>query len=332
MIVQIVGATGVSHNGDYFTLTTADPIVVETAELAFTTSSYYLPANRYMLLTAAMVSQTATVPFEAVGTATNAEVMFTGDNFGIALGSLGVDKFPAGQVTFYISAKCDAIPTDGLNTIRVTLFKYSGGASTTICDGYTAPIWSTGLATYVVVVNVAADVPLGPTDILYFAPYFKTTSAIQQICRLETGSPWITRIQTTFQLGRSSSLHDDLYGRNTANNHFGVGTATTVSGIVPVPTKTTMVITISGNPFLTGMHMEGLESGVPVELTFLQDCHLIEEDGTLASGVARFLSSHMDGSTPDEIDIAAGGRVGLRFFATELPQSPCFQLKWGPIS
>jgi hypothetical protein len=333
MVVQIDGPDGVEHNGDYFTLDTADPIVVDTTGLTFTASSFYLPSDKYLLLTAAMVSQTATVPFEAVATATNAELLFTGDNFGIVLGALGVDKIPAGQVTFYLSAKCDAVPTDGVNTIHVLLFKYVSGSSTTVCEGYTSPIWSTALATYTVVVDIPTDIDVGPTDILYFGPTFKTTSLVAQTCRLETGSPWDTKIQTTFQLGRSSSMHDDLGGRDLVNNHYGVGAATTVSGIIPVPTKKKMVITVSGNPVLQGMHAEGLETGVDIALTFLQSCSIIGEASGLGTGICKFLTSHMDGSTPDNLDtLPAGARIGVTYYATELPQSPCFQLTWGPLS
>lgn len=333
MVVPIVGATGVEHNGDYFTLTTADPIVVDTTGLTFSIASSYFPADRYLLLTAAMVSTTATVPFEAVGTATNMEVLFTGDNFGVTAAELGVDRFPAGQVTFFLSAKCDAIPTDGLNTIRATLFKYAGGSSTTICDGYTSPIWSTGLVTYKVVCDVAADVALAPTDILYFAPYFKTTSASQQICRLETGSPWETKIQTTFQLGRSSSMHDDLYGRNTIHNHYGVGACTTVSGVIPVPTQRKMVVTVSGATTLTEMGTAGLEDGVEVELVFLQGCKIVN-GATAATGNAPFVLGSIDGS-PADIDWTLPvpqdlGRIGVTYYKTGLPASPCFLLTWGP--
>jgi hypothetical protein len=133
--------------------------------------------------------------------------------------------------------------------------------------------------------------------------------------------------------GASDGVHDHLSGRDTVNNHFGVGTATTVSGIIPVPTKKKMVVTVSGNPVLQGMHFEGLETGVDIALTFLQSCSIIGEATGLGTGVCQFLTSHMDGTTPDNLDtLPAGARMGVTYYATELPQSPCFQLTWGPLS
>lgn len=335
MVVQIVGPDGVGHNGDYFTLTSADPVVVDTTALAFSISSSYFPADQYLLMTASMVSQIATVPFEAVGTATNAEVLFTGNNFGVTMGSLGVDKIPAGLVTFYVSAKCDAVPADGLNTIHVLLFKYSGGSSTTVCEGYTAPIRSTELAIYVVVCSIAADISVVPTDIIYFVPTFKTTSAVQQTCRMETGTPWDTKIQTTFQLGRSSSMHDDLGGRNTVNNHYGTCLLTTSGGVIPVPTEKSAIVTVSGATTLTEMGMVGLENGVGIDLVFLQGC-IITSGATPATGNAPFILDTEPDGTPNNIDWLNPsprtlGRIGVKFYKTALPSSPCFLLTKGPI-
>ena len=132
--------------------------------------------------------------------------------------------------------------------------------------------------------------------------------------------------------GASDGVHDHLSGRDTVNNHFGVGTCTTSGGIIPVPTKKVMQVTVSGSPFMLGMGTTGLENGVQVELTFLQTCSLIGQ-ATVAAGQAPFLLSRMGYPSPDQIDLTnQGGRIGFTYHATGLPESPCFQQTWGPIT
>ena len=334
---------GLSGQPDYPVITTADPIVVNTTVITVTDFSTWhtIPyTDVYELLTGPQLTSEGasneTVEFSASAVSTSGYVeQALPEAFATIAGTPGVDSLAAGPYQFDIEAiRVSGASTGSITTLRAYLIELLHDGGVVIADS--PPLVSATNVPTSFIATLASPYAFSPTNRLEVRYHLRTNSTTTVTLTMRYNSPARgTKITLPFEMpvtGAITGRHDDLSGRDTVNNHFGVGTCTTVSGIVPVPTKTTMVVTISGNPFLSGMHMEGLQTGIPVELTFLQACHLIEEDGTLASGVARFLSSHMDGSSPDQIDIAAGGRVGLRFFATELPQSPCFQLTWGPVS
>jgi hypothetical protein len=63
--------------------------------------------------------------------------------------------------------------------------------------------------------------------------------------------------------------------------------------------------------------------------------HPIHDAATVAPGQAAFLLGTEPDGTPLEIDWTlpaprTGGRIGVVYYATELPASPCLQLVEGP--
>jgi hypothetical protein len=134
--------------------------------------------------------------------------------------------------------------------------------------------------------------------------------------------------------GAGDGVHDHLSGRDTVNNHFGVGTCTTVGGVIPTPTKRKMVVTVSGSTTLTEMGAAGLEDGVEIELVFLQACAILNGT-TAAAGNAPFVLESVDGTPITSIDwtepATALGRIGVTYYKTALPSSPCFLLTKGPL-
>ena len=330
---------GDTYGGGYFTLNSSSVVLGTTVmDWSWTAGTPAPSDEKYEALTGPQLTSegalTTTLEFSATTSApsTPAPMPY---GFVTLVGTPGVAALAAGPYRFDVEAvRVSGGDTGSATFLRGRVLDHATGAELLSFDS--APFSNAANAPLSWIGVNASPVTTAPDRQLsvVYAIITNSVTPVTVIMRYNSSSRG-TKLTMPFAMaisGASDGVHDHLSGRNTVNNHFGVGTCTTASGIVPVPTKTTMVVTISGNPFLSGMHMEGLESGVPVELTFLQDCHLLEEAGTLAAGVARFLSSHLDGSAPDQIDIAAGGRVGLRFFATELPQSPCFQLTWGPVS
>jgi hypothetical protein len=114
---------------------------------------------------------------------------------------------------------------------------------------------------------------------------------------------------------------------------IGVQVATGVTGIIPAAARNRMVITTADGATVFGMKTTGLRSGVSFELVFLSAC-VIANGAVVMADEAPFSLPNV-GSPPNNIDWTlpspqTGGRFGVTYYATELPQSPCFLLTWGP--
>jgi hypothetical protein len=114
----------------------------------------------------------------------------------------------------------------------------------------------------------------------------------------------------------------------------GVQLLTTAAGIIPTPASNTLVITVDVGGVVNGMQVLGIKSGTFFRMTFANACR-ITDAATVAPGQAAFLLGTEPDGTPLEIDWTlpaprTGGRIGVVYYATELPASPCLQLVEGP--
>jgi hypothetical protein len=339
--------TATESPGYYWTQTAADPVVVDVTPLTLAlTAGTYAPQELDEALTASQVSTAQTRKTTVVHTPAAADGLVDYATF--TTRALSVSSIPAGPFSAHVLCGVEAAGS-GVSWWQIDL--YVVAPDWEVGDPYPTPFLTMdGQATPIIrnpynfsqnafQAELAAPVSVTPGQkwAVRFRAQTSSVTAVQVSLSYDNYQffPFYTRIGTTVQMPSSGGTndHQELLNRDTVNNHFGVGTATTVSGIIPVPTKKTMVVTVDGNPVLQGMHTDGLESGVDVSLTFLQPCSIVGEAAGLPAGQAKFLLSHMDGSSPDNIEFAiAGGRIGVTYYATELPQSPCFQLTWGPLS
>jgi hypothetical protein len=334
---------GDTYGGGYFTLNSTSVVLGTTAmDWSWTTGDAPTTDDKYEALTGPqLTSEGALTTYLEMsvtggsgfggGSFADTEFPHHFDSLALGVAELGIGPYAVDVE----SASASGISGGAVALLRVKLIDVdNGGAVIMILDSSAI---TAARAVRFVGSPLSAPYSFSPDRRLQVKWYLRTNSATPVTMTMAyNSSARGTKLTVPFVMpvsGASDGVHDHLSGRDTVNNHFGVGTCTTASGIVPVPTKKKMVVTVDGNPVLQGMHAEGLETGIDIALTFLQSCSIIGEAPGLGTGVCKFLTSHMDGSTPDNLDtLPAGARIGVTYYATELPQSPCFQLTWGPLS
>jgi hypothetical protein len=342
-VVRISSDGGDAHAfaGQFIEFTTAAP-TLDVTEIAYTIPYSYSPTPTTELLTGPQLSSlgASVDTVDTSKTLTNATGNFD-TLFETTVGVPALSALPTGIWTFDAEAvRLDPAypPSAGSVTTLQWQIAKDTGSITVLFVAESPPITSEVPVSLSFQYNDTVGGALSPTDRLRAVPWLHTTSTTPVRLWLRYNSAARgTRITVPFAIpvaGASDGIHDHLTGRDTVNNHYGTCALTTAAGIIPTPTKKVVVVTIGdATTSLSGMGNVGLQSGVPVELSFLAACTLVGEAGSLGAGVAKFLLSRMDGSTPDSIPFGvAGGRIGVTYYATELPQSPCFQLTWGPLS
>ena len=161
MVVQVTGGASVEHNGDYFTLTTSDPIVVDTTPLAFSVSSSYTSADKFELLTGPQLTSEGASNETLVMSWT----MASGDarapqGFQTLAGTPGLSVLPAGIWT----ANLPEVWIDD-DTTGVTTFKWdiiSDGPGTPTLFEIVSPPLSMSAVPMAPQYNQAADIPFSP--------------------------------------------------------------------------------------------------------------------------------------------------------------------------
>lgn len=228
--VQVVGA-GVEFEGEYFTIDTADPIVVDTTPLSIShSSSYTSRATQRALTPAQVVSEGASADEYPANTGVTSATPA-----GIAMfytptlpGTPGAASIPAGPWT--VTAK-DAAATGGdagATSVLKACFGvvpaawvFDDGLPTPFLTAISPPLSSTP-TTVTFQAVLAAPVTISPTDRFVWWWEAATTSATA----VTVSFTWqdagrVTRVATTMQFPTSSGTnwHPDMLGRNSPDQH-----------------------------------------------------------------------------------------------------------------
>jgi hypothetical protein len=345
MAVQIVKRTVLAtHNGDYFTLTTADPIVVDTTALTFTYSGTRTSGAGSFLLTPSQVGTSgadsltfdAGVAASSGGGPPNDVAFFADGSFVTLTGTPGGSTIPKGKW----QAPCRLYVTspDLANPPRVDFkFRVKHVDNSVDADFLTisSPPITTSIPTlYTPEANLAADVTIAPTDRIEYRIFGHANGAItQDIHIVWQNASRDTRIITTLSMGGfGTGVHNDLTGRESPNAHAFVCSVSEAGGLIPTITAPTVVVTPSSSgATMNGISTTGLNTGVKLSLVFKLPC-IIANQASPGAGYAPFYTFNMMGTLQSPSIEQANGRVEVQYFATELSESPCFVINAGPLS
>jgi len=340
---------GDTYGGGYFTLNSSSVVLGTTAmDWSWTAGAAPTTDDKYEALTGPQLTSEGaltTVLEQSVTTASSGGGAFAEAPFPHAFvtlaGTPGVASLAAGPYTFDVEAvRVFGSPDLGsLTFLRVRIQDVDNGSAEILVADSDPPPAGGGYAPLHFVKELATAYGFAPDRRFLVQYYLRTNSTgpVTMTMRYNSATRG-TKLTVPFVIpvsGASDGVHDHLSGRNTVNNHYGVGTCTTVSGVIPTPTQKNMVVTVSGTTTLTEMGTTGLEDGVDVDLVFLQACKILNH-ATPATGNACFIFDTMVDGTPNDIDWTlptprSNGRFGVKFYKTALPQSPCFLLMKGPI-
>ena len=178
MTVQIDGPSNAEHNGDYFTLTTSDPIVVDTTALTFSVASSYTSTDSYELLTGPQLTSegASNEPLVESWIATSG----TGDTgatdfFTTIAGTPGLSSLPAGMWTANLPEVYVDDDSTGTTVVKVRITQDNGGVWTTLFDIVSPPL-SMSAVPMAPQYNQAADIAFSPTYKLVVQVMLSTTS------------------------------------------------------------------------------------------------------------------------------------------------------------
>ena len=174
MVVQITGGSGVEHNGDYFTLSTDDPIVVDTTEINFSISSSYTSTPKSELLSSAQVLSEGSLGEERTATVPAASMFEpNGEQLGPTFTTLplGLTSIPAGRFGAQMLLRNSVFTTTFVKVLW--WIKHLDGSTTAL-----APFLTMGTSTtvpydslYYFEADLAAPVSLVPTDCVQVAAF-----------------------------------------------------------------------------------------------------------------------------------------------------------------
>ena len=236
MTVQIDGPSNVEHNGDYFTLTTADPIVVDTTALTFSVASSYTAADKYELLTGPQLTSegASNDSLEMSAMATSGDALFP-LAFETLVGTPALSALPAGiwQLDVELINLDDAGSPGSVTTLQLRIINATTAA--TVFTMESPPISNMAPAPLSFQYSDAGH-PLSPTDSLEGQAVLHTTSTTPVKLNLLYSSPTHgTRITVPFTLpvfGAVDGVHNHLSGRSDPDCH-------PASAILPVVDDTT---------------------------------------------------------------------------------------------
>jgi hypothetical protein len=176
MTVQIDGPSNAEHNGDFFTLTTADPIVVDTTALTFSVSSSYTPTDKFELLTGPQLTSEGA----SNETLDMSWTYLSGDaegpqSFITLAGTPGLSSLPAGLWTANLPEVYVDDDSTGVTVFKWKILKDDEGVGTDLFEIVSPPLTMSAVP-MAPQYNQAADIPFGPTSKLVAIPVLSTTS------------------------------------------------------------------------------------------------------------------------------------------------------------
>ena len=326
----------------YLTLTTADPIVVDTTALTFSSSPTRTSSASTNLLTPSQTSVASTSTLSQTANAmlggSNDVAFFADGTFITKAGTPDAATVPKGpwMVKALLNSGAGFEPA---NPPRCDFkFRVVHVDNSTDADFLTVsspPISATTPTLYTFQGNLGADVTIVPTDRIEARMYAHSYGAAVNVVLTWQNATRDTRIITTLALGGfGSGVHDDLTGRDNPNAHAFVCSVTEAGGLVPTVTANTVVVTPSvSGVTISGISTAGLTTGVKLNLVFKLPVTIANQaTEACPAGYAPFYTFNM-GGTPQSPKIDQNdSRVEVQYFATELDLSPCFVLNSGPLS
>jgi hypothetical protein len=339
MVTQITGV-GAANEGKFYTVGSngGDDIIPDTTAISWVVSDTRGSADAYNLLTAAQVSD------PAVSTETlSYSITYTGpgeaafpDDFVSLVGVPGLNALPAGLYGHQIEGAwlLDYDPAF-TTTIKAVLIDCDTGGLPEILVAESPPITATAPAPLTFQGNLAAPYTSSPSKRLLLEYRISTDSTNPVTLYLLYNSPnrktWVKvpfRLTSGFSSVPAGAITPGLF-------QPGEASVTTVAGIIPAPTSNSLNVTVDAGLVVNGMQTAGLIPGTIFWLTFITACK-IANGAAVSAGEAPFYLQNMAGSPMDidwnDLIPQTGGRIGVQYKTSGIPQAPCFQLVAGPIS
>lgn len=223
----------VEEEGEYFTVDTADPIVVDTTELSVSRSSTWTSSAQKLALTAAQLvteqASASTQQSQALAVAGGAGKVYFDASFSTLANTPMAETIPAGMWRFWMKDVWAMSLGDGDITVGFDVHQLTGGTpGALIIDGESSPI-GTYPTDYDFQKELAADfTTISPSDQFLIRPWAKNTgTGTVSVVFTYNDATRHTKIQGTFSIPTSTTV-----GRY----HWPIGVASIASGIVTVPT------------------------------------------------------------------------------------------------
>ena len=339
---------------DYFTVTTANPITVDTTPLSLSLSSTYTPATSDDLLTAAqLVSEGASsgVFFASVAASLGHSGAFP--SFSSLAGTPGVSAIPAGPWTFnFFTYRLSAVPSATTTlTLQVSAF-HLDNSETELFLATSPPLTATtdtplsfqyiGSAYSILVTDRLridwALVTLGAESVAATVTYNDPTRGSYLEMPLVLGAAGTLDHQHLNNRSQDVGAGDDACHPSGAIGpgrfHTPFDVATTAAGLLTMPDRNDCLV--SGTEDLLGIATEGWMGGDKIWPTVLSPRKL-KHAATVPAGFAPLYLYH-NGTTPQDINFnglhpLANGRVCLQLRTDGgITPSPCWQLIGEPTS
>ena len=239
------------------------------------------------------------------------------------LGTPGVSSIPALPWTFDNESVYLAADIGGVTTLKVNIRDEDDGG-TIIFSAESAPIHATTPTPLTFQGGLSSPLAWNPAHRMAAEYLLKKTATGTVTIHHRYSSPKRgTRITVPFAMASGASSVPA--GAITPGlPQLGEGTATTISGVMPVPTYPSMLVTVDGGGSLLGIKSDGIRSGTWFWYTAI-NATLLVDGGSPSSGDPLYLSGA--GSPDGDINLLALGTVGFKFCAAgTLPGAPFWKL------
>lgn len=359
-----VSPGSVLYDGNYFTLTTEDPIDVDMTVLSWSSSSSYTDGGTDRLLTASQLGMAGSDVAEVATAIPGPQLL----DMLVALrpvtleGTPGVTEFPAGPVTYQIACRVDSDDPTAEVLLSAALSPSNVG-SVWIAEATSQPIRATTTTVYILRAQVATAVPLSLNNQLYLWLWARNTGSNPvTLTIVYNDTAHSTRVQTTLALAgggtddhrrltaaskgwsagqeRWSALHE--HPSRTVCPRFPVDASATIDGtgllVIPDACSGTVLVTGSALRAIQVKDVDGnLEFGnqAPIKLRFVGACTLYHDDplsGWNAGLVARVAKLDMlppVGATGDDLNKLVRAKITMQFALDTSGASPVWILEVG---
>jgi hypothetical protein len=287
----------VAYSGNYFTISTEDPIEVDTTVLAWSISGSYTDGGVDRLLTQAQLGVASANTAEVATEIPALQVieMLVPLRPPTLDGTPGAGEFPAGPVTYKIACRVSSDDPTAEVLISAALCPNGNVGGTWIGEATSQPIRATTTTVYTLQAQVAAPVPLSLSGKLYLWLWASNSgSSPVTLIIVYNDTAHSTRVQTTLNLASSGGTDD--HRRLTATSRgFVAGeevaaaanahpvsalypnrpqtldrTVATVTGVLTIPTDCGTILRVSGTEALTTIGTDGWDLLSRVTLVFTQ--------------------------------------------------------------
>lgn len=353
----------VAYSGNYFTVSTAEPIEVDVTVLAWTTAGSYTDGGVDRLLTESQLGlASATLAELSTEVPNTAEMVLALKPFTLD-GTPGASEFPAGPVTYKIACRVSSDDPTAEVLIYAALCPNGSVGGTWIAEAISQPIRATSTTVFTLQAQVPAAIPLSLSDQLYWWFWASNSgSSPVTLTIVYNDAAHSTRVQTTLALAgggtddhrrltaeskgwvpgqeRWSALHE--HPSRTVCPRFPVDASATIDGtgllVIPDACSGTVVVTGSALRAIQVKDAdENLEFGnqAPIKLRFVGACTLYHDDSLtgwdagLVARVAKLDLLPPAGATGDDLNKLVRAKITMQFTLDTSGASPLWILEVG---